>query len=118
MGRVAGDSPKQRQPTEVQRGPISRSRAVVSLLESKRHPRIQFVLNVSGKEIAPTANWSKSSRIPLHGFIKAIVKICGPSCVTALRVGIGVTLKWKAQLRKSSLSANVTLRRDCRDSIQ
>src|SRR6266404_295179 len=118
MTRVARDSPKQRQSPEVRCGPIGCARAVISLLESKRHPRVQFVLNVSGKEIAPAANGSESSRIPLPRLVKAIRYKGGPSCVTAFRIGIKETRKRKAQLHTSTFSANGPLRRHCGYSIQ
>src|ERR1700730_14733970 len=81
--RVAGNSAKQRQPTEVQRGPICGAGAVVSLLESKCYPRVQFVLNVSGKKIASAANWNKPSGILRQRLVKTVIEVAAPACIAA-----------------------------------
>src|ERR1700682_2669586 len=107
--RVAGNAAKQRQPTEVQRGPIGSARAVISLLESKRYPRVQFVLNVSGKEIAPAANWSKPSGILRQRLVKTVVEVGAPASIAAFRIGMSQTRKREAELRKASSSANGSL---------
>src|SRR5260370_34263631 len=116
--RVAGNAAKQRQPTEVQRGPIGCAGTVVSLFESKCHPRVQFVLNVSRKEIALATNGGKSSRILRQRLVKTVIEIGSPSGITAFRISLSQTRKRKTQLHKASSSANRSLRCDARYSIQ
>src|SRR5882672_1881216 len=116
--RVAGDSAKQRQPTEVQHRSICCAGPVVSLLKSECHPGVQFVLNVPGKKIATTANGSKPSCILRQRLVKTVIEICGPPGVAAFRIGMGQTRKRKAELHKTTPSAHWSLRRDGRCSIQ
>src|SRR5258705_12629885 len=101
MTRIAGNAAKQRQPTEGQRGPIGCTGAVVSLLKSECDPRVQFVLNVSGKEIALAAHWSKPSRILRQRLVKTVIEIGSPSCITPFRICLPQARKRETQLHKA-----------------
>src|SRR6185503_13124299 len=81
---VARDPAKQRQQPRAS----IRTRAVVTLLVSKRHPLVPFVLNVAREQVTTSTTQTEPPGVARFRLIETVVHERSPTGVASLRISV------------------------------